>query len=295
MVLIAAGQLCASSCLKENGLVAARLIVKASQMGCKVLFLPEASDYIAKSAKASIELAQPVEKSPFLVEVVNQLKELNRLDKSIYVAVGVHEPAFESKRVKNTLLYLDKSGKILQRYQKIHLFDVDIKEGPILKESRAVEPGTEIVAPFETPAGLLGLGICYDLRFPELALRLRTLGAQILTFPAAWTVKTGPHFELLGKATAVLTQSYVVLPSQKGKHRTQTDEDIVRDGLQLTRESFGHTCIIDPNGTIISQCSDISEEESICVADINLDNLNIVRNNMPLWKQRRSDVFGYKV
>ncbi|KAF6008635.1 hypothetical protein HII13_003768 [Brettanomyces bruxellensis] len=295
MVLVAAGQLCASSCLKENGLKAAKLIARASKMGCKVLFLPEASDYIAKNAAHSIKMTQPVEKSPFMFEVVEQLKRLNALNKSLYVAVGIHEPSEASKRVKNTLVYLGLDGKILHRYQKLHLFDVEIKGGPILQESKAVEPGNSILPPFDTPAGKLGVGICYDLRFPELALRQRSLGAEILTFPAAWTLKTGPHFELLGRSTAVMTQSYVVLPSQKGKHVTQTKEEITRDGLKLKRESFGHTCIIDPNGTIVAQCSDIVEKEQICVADINLEYLNVVRENMPLWNQRRPDVFGYKV
>ncbi|QPG76687.1 hypothetical protein FOA43_004081 [Brettanomyces nanus] len=242
-----------------------------------------------------MELAQSVDKSPFMVEIVEQLKKLNRLGKSLYVAVGIHEPSSRSQRVKNTLVYLDESGSILQRYQKLHLFDVEIKDGPILKESRAVEPGTEIVPPFNTPAGKLGLGICYDLRFPELALRLRTMGAQILTYPAAWTVKTGPHFQLLGKSTAVLTQSYVILPSQKGRHTTQTKQEIARDGLQSNRESFGHTCIIDPNGTILAQCSDVGQEETLCVADIDLQRLATIRQNMPLWNQRRPDIFGYKV
>lgn len=295
MVLVAAGQLCASCCMKDNGLKAARLIVKASQMGCKMLFLPEASDYIAKNAAHSIKLAQTVDKSPFLAEVIDQLKKLDMLGQSLDVAVGIHEPSSNSERVKNTLVYLDKKGNIVHRYQKIHLFDVEIKDGPVLQESRAVEPGSKIEPPFITPAGKLGLGICYDLRFPELALHLRSLGAEILTFPAAWTVKTGPHFQLLGKATAVMTQSYVILPSQKGKHVTQTRDEIAADGLKLKRESFGHTCIIDPNGTIVAQCSDVSDDEDICVANIDLDTEKTVRDNMPLWTQRRPDVFGYKV
>lgn len=295
MVLVAAGQLCASSCLRENGAKASRLIALASQRNCKVLFLPEASDYIAKNAKHSVEIVQPVDKSPFIIAIREQLKSLAQIGMSLFVAVGIHEPTTSGDRVKNTLVYLDQEGNLIHRYQKIHLFDVDIKNGPILKESRAVEPGDKVLPPFETPAGKLGLGICYDLRFPELALRLRTLGAEILTFPAAWTMKTGPHFETLGKCAALSTQSYVVLPSQKGKHKTQSDEEIAKDGLQLKRESFGHTCIIDPNGTIVAQCNDVLETEQICVADIDLDVEKTIRTNMPLWEQRRPDVFGYKV
>ncbi|GME81719.1 unnamed protein product [Ambrosiozyma monospora] len=295
MVLVAAGQLCASSCLKENGLKATNLISKASALSCKILFLPEASDYIAKNTNHSKEIVKSVHESPFILKIQDKLKELNQSGKSLFVAVGIHEPSEKSDRVKNTLIWINEKGQIDQRYQKIHLFDVDIKDGPILKESNAVEPGQSVLPPFDTPAGKLGFGICYDLRFPELSLRLRSEGAQILTYPSAWTMKTGPHFQVLAQSTAIFTQSYVVMPAQKGKHKTQTDEEIAKEGLKLNRESFGHTCIIDPSGTILSQCSDIDQEEQICVADIDLGKLDIIRKNMPLWTQRRPDVFGYNV
>lgn len=227
------------------------------------------------------------------------------------MAVGIHEPASDDplSRTKNTLVYLDSNGDLVARYQKIHLFDVDIPNGPILKESNSVQPGSEIVEPVDTPAGKLGLGICYDLRFPELALRHRSNGAQILTYPSAWTVKTGPHFHALGKSMAILTQSYVVLPAQKGVHNVTATNDHDRAGTSsqpvavppgTKRESFGHTCIIDPNGTIVAECTDATfgtkdEEGQICVADVDLDVVQNMRLNMPLWEQRRSDVFGYSV
>ncbi len=157
-----------------------------------------------------------------------------------------------------------------------------------------MEPGNTVLQPFSTVIGKVGLGICYDLRFPELALRLRSEGAQVLTFPSAWTVKTGPHFQVLAQSTAIFTQSYVVMPAQKGRHRLTKDPSAGPDSL-TSRESYGHTCIVDPNGTILAQCADITDAEQICVADINLDELETVRQNMPLWDQRRPDVFGYKV
>ncbi|ODV87316.1 hypothetical protein CANARDRAFT_26726 [[Candida] arabinofermentans NRRL YB-2248] len=295
MVLVAAGQLCSSSCLKENSIKAIKLILKASALNCKVLFLPEASDYLAKNAAHSKTIVKSVQDSEFLLPIQAKLKELHAQGKSLCVSVGIHEPSTTSDRTKNTLIWLNEEGVIEQRYQKVHLFDVDIKDGPILKESQSVEPGESVLKPFSTAIGNVGFGICYDLRFPELALRLRTLGAEILTYPSAWTMKTGPHFQILAQSTAIFTQCYVVMPAQKGKHKTQSEEEIARDGLILNRESFGHSCIIDPSGTILSQCSDIDQEEDICIADIDLGKMELMRKNMPLWSQRRPDVFGYTV
>lgn len=300
MVLVAAGQFCSSSNLKENGIRASKLIRKAVSLNVKIIFLPEASDYIAANSNHSKKIVKSFNESPFIIEIKNTLKDLYNNNKFIQVAVGIHEPTINDSlnRTKNTLIYLDSNGDLLYRYQKIHLFDVDIKNGPILKESNSVQPGNEILKPFKTPAGNLGLGICYDLRFPELALRLRSLGAQILTYPSAWTMKTGPHFQILGKSIAILTQSYVILPAQGGVHDVNADDPKNHDNnLQLgtKRESFGHTCIIDPNGTILAECSDASDKDQICIADIDLDIVEKMRANMPLWSQRRSDVFGYSV
>ncbi|KAG7810922.1 hypothetical protein KL921_002550 [Ogataea angusta] len=288
MVLVAAGQLCASNVLKDNAAAAINLITKAASLRCKVLFLPEASDYIARNAQQSKEIVKSVSDSPFVLAIQKKLQELHAAGNSLSVSVGIHEPSETSDRVKNTLIWINEAGEIVQRYQKIHLFDVDIKNGPILKESQSVEPGSKVLKPFPTAIGNVGLGICYDLRFPELALRLRSEGAQVLTYPSAWTMKTGPHFQILAQSTAIFTQCYVVMPAQKGKHK-------VEDGTVTNRESYGHTCIIDPSGTILAQCTDIDDVEDICVADIDLDRLEVIRRNMPLWSQRRPDVFGYKV
>ncbi|GME76742.1 hypothetical protein B5S28_g3806 [[Candida] boidinii] len=304
MVLIAVGQICSSANLAENAIKVINLINKASNLGCKILFLPEASDYIAKNSEHSKQIAESINESKFLKPIQKQLKYLNSIGKSLFISVGIHEPSLNSDRVKNILLYLNENGEIEQKYQKLHLFDVDIKNGPILKESLSVEPGMEILKPFDSPIGKIGSGICYDIRFPELSLRLRSMGADILLFPSAFTMKTGAaHWELLARSRAIDTQCFVIMAAQSGKHKTQTDEELQKVGKEgiVIRESYGHAMVVDPWGTVISQCTDIgssdskASKEDMCIADIDLDKLQTVRRDMPLWEQRRPDVFGYDV
>lgn len=110
---------------------------------------------------------------------------------SLAISVGIHEPTTSnSKRIKNTLIWIDENGSITQRYQKVHLFDLDIP-GATMKESDTVEPGTELPSPFDSIAGKIGAMICFDLRFPELALALMRRKAEILLYPSAFTVPTG--------------------------------------------------------------------------------------------------------
>ncbi|KAL9126178.1 MAG: hypothetical protein Q9217_004740, partial [Psora testacea] len=161
------------------------LISKAVTAGAKALFLPEASDYIASSPAETISLAVPTSKSPFVRGLQHEASK-----HGLAINVGIHEPAEGGKRVKNTLIWIDEEGEIVHHYQKLHLFDVDIPDGPVLKESDSVEPGSALVPPFSTALGVVGLMICFDLRFPMLSTRLRDLGAQVLTYPSAFTVPT---------------------------------------------------------------------------------------------------------
>ena len=167
-------------------------------------------------------------------------------------------------------------GKITERYQKLHLFDVEFKGGPILNESNSVEPGSEIRRPLETGVGKVGMMICFDLRFPMLSTRLRDLGAQILTFPSAFTVPTGMvHWETLLRARAIETQSFVLAAAQVGNHSEK-------------RISYGHSLIVDPWGEIVAEGNGVEawaqsgQEPEIVVGDIDLDYLEKVRKEMLL-------------
>lgn len=178
------------------------------------------------------------------------------------------------------MIWIDDKGEITQRYQKLHLFDVEVDGGPVLKESDSVEPGLSILPPFQTSLGLVGLMICFDLRFPALSARIRDLGAQILTYPSAFTVPTGKvHWETLLRARAIEAQSFVVAAAQVGNHNGK-------------RVSYGHSMIVDPWGKVLCELGGVDDwnnsgdEPVIGVGEVDLEALEKVRREMPLQPRR---------
>lgn len=152
-----------------------------------MIFLPEASDFIASSSAESLSLTNSLSTSLFLKDISETARE-----ESIWISVGVHESSpNDPKHIFNTHVIIDQEGALLQAYHKIHLFDVDIKNGPRLLESNTTIKGETIGSPVQTPVGWLGQQTCYDLRFAEQAITLRTRGAEILAYPSAFTVRTG--------------------------------------------------------------------------------------------------------
>lgn len=191
---------------------------------------------------------------------------------NIAINIGIHEPGATERRLRNTSLWLE-DGQIKHSYRKLHLFDVDIKDGPLLKESDSVEKGQEIISPFETAVGKVGLTICFDLRFPEMGLSLRRQGAQILTYPSAFTVPTGKaHWEVLIRARAIETQSYVVAAAQIGQHNEK-------------RVTYGHSMIIDPWGKIVAHIEEEDEVPRVAFAEVDLELVEKVRREVPLLRR----------
>ncbi|KAF2746457.1 carbon-nitrogen hydrolase [Sporormia fimetaria CBS 119925] len=273
MPLAAIAQLRSTSSPTENLTACLTLIQQASAAGATILFLPEASDYIAPSSSASLSLATPLATSPFILGLQEAARQ-----HSIAICVGVHAPNADGTRVQNLHIYINSDGDITQSYQKLHLFDVNIASGPQLQESASVEPGSAFCDPFSSPVGKLGLLICFDLRFPEASLALRARGAQILTYPSAFTVPTGrAHWEVLLRARAVENQCWVVAAAQVGQH----DEE-------GKRRSYGHAMVVDPWGRVVV---DLGEEEGVIgVFEVELGGLEKVRREVPLC--RRTDVYA---
>lgn len=291
---IAIGQLCSSANLTKNLATVTGLISKALENDVKLIFFPEATDYLSQNAIHSRQLAQETPK--FINGLQEEIRNLvAKTSKKIDVSIGVHLPPTGvdvqrgDNRVKNVLLYINHQGQILHTYQKLHLFDVDVPNGPVLKESKSVQPGSQIPDVINTPIGKLGTAICYDIRFPELSLKLREEGAEILCFPSAFTMKTGEaHWDLLARARAIDTQCFVIMPAQQGKHDVSDPSWSHEADTSVQRISWGHSMVVDPWGTIIAQSdpTNCSNEPELIVADLDWELLESVRKNMPLWKQR---------
>lgn len=288
LLRIAVGQLTSSANLRHNASIVNKLIVRAIKEKAQVLFLPEATDYLAKDAATSIELSK-TSHTDFISIVSKKLKEVQKQGNSLYVAVGIHTPNEKGDKVKNVQVLINPFGEITHEYAKIHLFDVEIANGPILKESNSVEAGTELLPPIDFDPFKIGFAICYDIRFPKLALELRKLGANVLTFPSAFTVKTGElHWELLARARAVDTQSYVILAAQAGVHNVGP---VVDERKQ--RISYGESLVVSPWGDVVLRLNkydgDLKVDEDgdyfeLGVVDLDIEKVNEFRQNIPLLK-----------
>jgi predicted amidohydrolase len=162
---------------------------------------------------------------------------------------------------------------VVARYDKLHLFDVDLPTGESWRESAVYQPGEDAVLVDGTPLGRLGLTICYDLRFPDLFARLADAGAKAIAVPAAFTVPTGKaHWEVLLRARAIEAGLFVIAAAQVGKHE---------DG----RETYGHSLVIGPWGDVLL---DMGDERGVGFAEINPAQLDEVRSRLPAIKHRRS-------
>ncbi|KUJ16370.1 carbon-nitrogen hydrolase [Mollisia scopiformis] len=240
----------------------------------QALFLPEASDYISHSLAETLSLVRPIEDSIYVKGLQKEAK-----DNKLAINAGIHEPGDDKKsgKIKNTSIWISEDGEIIERYKKLHLFDMNLTNGPQAHESDVFEEGMEIVPPLQTPVGLVGLLICFDLRFPEVPLSLKRQGAQIITYPSAFTVPTGKaHWEILLRARAIETQSYVVAAAQAGHHNEQ-------------RVTYGHSLIIGPWGDILAELGGEFNGPEIATATIDLTVVNKLRQEVPL--KRRTDVY----
>lgn len=190
-------------------------------------------------------------------------------------------------------MWIDKSGALIDsfRYTKLHLFNLDLSDndppGPVMKECNTTEPGNEIVPPFDSPVGDVGSQICFDVRFPEPAIKLRRLGSQILVYPSAFTVPTGKlgHWETLLKAQAIMNECYVIAAAQCGRHNQK-------------RVSYGDSMVVNPRGEIVGRLNRVdnaddekesAREPELLIVDIDLSLVDTARKNIPLV--RRTDVY----
>ena len=185
---------------------------------------------------------------------------------------GFHESVpSDPNKCFNTSVYLSAKGDLLATYRKIHLFDVDIQEGPRLMESKKTEAGDKAVC-VDTKLGKLGLTVCYDVRFPSLYSHLIDEGAIAVTVPSAFTATTGAmHWHTLLRARAIENQCYVIAPAQHGRHSEH-------------RESYGHSLIIDPWGKILAE---IPDGDGYAIATVDSNIVHSARTEIPSLANRR--------
>ncbi|GIV59058.1 carbon-nitrogen hydrolase family protein [Rhodocaloribacter litoris] len=188
----------------------------------------------------------------------------------IWILLGSLPVSAPDGRAFNRSLLLDDAGRIAARYDKIHLFDVDLGRGEAYRESGVIMPGSRAVVA-ETPWGRLGLSVCYDLRFPHLYRRLAQAGAEILAVPSAFTRTTGQaHWHVLLRARAIENGAYVFAPAQCGTHG---------DGA-----TYGHALIVDPWGRVLA---DAGDTPGLILAEIDLDEVARVRARIPSLRHDR--------
>ncbi len=187
-------------------------------------------------------------------------------DLGVTLLIGSMAIKPESGKLLNRSFVFNPEGRVAQTYDKIHLFDVDLPKGESYRESDIMQAGKNAVTHALNDDFQLGLSICYDLRFPHLYRDLAKLGANILCMPAAFTVPTGrAHWEVLLRARAIETGSYVMAPAQVGEH-------------EGGRKTYGHSMIIDPWGAVLDV---LENDEGFIVSDLRLDKIQKARNSVP--------------
>jgi len=236
--------------------------------------LPENFAFMGEESGDSVRIAESLENG----QLLQKYKDLAR-DNDIWLSLGGF-PEISSQnpglKTHNTHLIVDNRGLIKAAYRKIHMFWVDIPNGPKLDESKYCDHGKEIVVT-DTPVGRIGLSTCYDLRFPELYIALRKAGADIFLVPSAFTLMTGKdHWEPLLRARAIENQCYVAAAAQWGTHNPK-------------RQTYGHSLIVDAWGAVVSSCSD--KAPTLGVHLIDLSYLKKVRQSLPVWDHRKESIY----
>ncbi len=245
-----------------NIAAASVLIREAAGKGAAFIATPEMTNLLdirPGMARAKVRREAEEEGLPVLSALAAELG-VTLLIGSLAIALE------EDERFVNRSFLIGPDGAILARYDKIHMFDVEVGDGQTYRESRAYRPGEEAVLA-QAAFGRLGLTICYDVRFPNLYRRLAQAGAEILTIPAAFTRVTGEaHWHVLVRARAIETSSFVIAPAQGGKHE---------DG----RETFGHSMIVSPWGEVLAEAD--GAKPGIILARIDLDEVMKARRRIP--------------
>ena len=251
----------------ENNLFALETMIRdAANHGAKLIASPENTCHIRGKSADKLQSAKPQEAHPVVLRCAELAQELE-----VWVLLGSVSILLENNKLANRSLLFSPQGHIVASYDKIHLFDVDLPNGDKYRESDHFNGGDEL-AMAAVDGAMLGLTICYDVRFSYLYRALAQKGANIIAAPAAFTVPTGEaHWEVLLRARAIETGSFIIAPAQTGEH-------------EGGRKTWGHSMIIDPWGKILAEAG---SEVGIIYADIDLAAVNKARCSIPALKHDR--------
>jgi len=250
--------------LKKAGL----MITQSVEENADFIVLPEMFNCPYSNDKF-IEY-QEEEKDSHTLHKISSLASEN----NVYILAG-SIPEKEGDNLYNTSYLFDRNGEIIAKHRKMHLFDIDVKDRITFKESDVLTAGDNFTLA-DTEFGKIGIGICYDIRFPELARIMTEKGALILFYPGAFNMTTGPaHWELLFRSRALDNQVFCV-----GVAPALNES--------ASYHSYGHSIIANPWGEIIAQAS---AKEELIISEINLDEIKKVREELPLLKNKREDLY----
>ena len=268
---------------KEKNIEKAILMIKQSKkQGADLAVLPEMFNCPYENEKF-IEYAEELEESVTLKEIAKVAKEEN-----IHVLAGSipelelneknnddKDNINEKQSIYNTSVFFDNHGKILGKHRKMHLFDIDVKGKIYFKESDTLSAGNEFTV-IKTDLAKIGIGICYDIRFVELSRIMALEGAEILIFPGAFNLTTGPaHWQMLFKSRALDNQVYAIGVAPA------LDKD-------ANYNSYGHSIVVNPWGEVIEE---LSFDEELKIVEIDLDEISRIREEIPVLKNRRTDLY----
>ena len=253
---------------------AIQMIKESKKQGADLAVLPEMFNCPYENEKF-VEYAEILESSKTLKEISNIAKEEN-----IHVLAGSipeleRDDEKDTESIYNTAVFFDNNGKQLGKHRKMHLFDIDVKGKIYFKESDTLSAGNDFTI-IKTDLATIGIGICYDIRFVELSRIMALNGAEILIFPGAFNLTTGPaHWELLFRSRALDNQTFAIGVAPA------LDKD-------ASYNSYGHSIAVNPWGEVIEEL-DYSEE--LKIVEIDLDEIKRVREEIPVLKNRRTDLY----
>ena len=267
MVRIALFQSCTGIDPAANAQALTEAIGQAAGGGAEMLFTPEMSGLLDRDSKRASENLRSEDDDQVLAACRDAASR-----HGLWLHLGSLAVRTEDGKLANRGFVIDPGGAVRARYDKIHLFDVDLPTGESWRESAVYRAGEGAVVVEGTPLGRLGLAICYDLRFPELFSRLAEAAADVVAVPAAFTVPTGKaHWHVLLRARAIESEAFIIAAAQSGRHA---------DG----RETYGHSLVVSPWGELVL---DMGEGVGVGFADIELSQVGEVRRRIPSLEHRR--------